>query len=179
MITLLLILIGVLSVVSFILTGAVVEMYRKLHQLTGAPPGAPESDVQEPEEIALDRRPPSALGLPAELDEADAALVVFVSDSCGTCADIATALRDSLPPALWVVVVPAFGDGEEFAAGFQDGRARVLIDQEQQVFDRIGLFGVPSAVTITAGELVTAHSVGSFRQLYQLLPVIGTTQGGS
>jgi hypothetical protein len=180
MITLLLILIGLLAVVSFFLIGAVVEMYRMLHLLTKSPPGAAaESDLLEAEELALDRQRPSALGLPAELDEAAAAVVVFVSDSCGTCADIAAALRHSLPTALWVVVVPAFGDAEQFAARFHDGGERVLIDREAQVFNRLGLFGLPSAVTVAAGELATAHTVGNVRQLYELLPVIGKTRGES
>ena len=88
----------------FIQFGALIEMYQQLKQVRHY-----LEIVDTPTPIALgslEGARPSDIGLPAALDEAAQAMILFLSNKCETCSIIARSFAGTLPDGLWVVVVP-------------------------------------------------------------------------
>ncbi|MGI5286146.1 hypothetical protein ACQEVF_22800 [Nonomuraea polychroma] len=170
MTTVLLIVICVLAVVVFIQIGAQVELFEQVKQIRAY---LDLEDKPDPVELgSLVGTRPSRYGLPAVLDESDAAVVLFVSNKCETCRNLASALRGgAVPPSMWVVVVPVSGDGNEFITEFELHGERVLLDEEERIVSSIGLDLTPVALHVTDGKLTRAHTVPTVRQMYAAAPV--------
>lgn len=171
MTTFILILLCVFAVALFIQFGALIEMYEQLKQVRKY-----LDMVDEPEilDLGLARGlAASAVGLPAELDGVDRAMVLFLSTKCETCRQLAANLHGgSLPPGLWVVVVPVIGDGSDFVAAHELVGEHILVDVDEQITSRIGLDLSPVAVHVEGGKLAKAHTVPTVRQLYAAIPLI-------
>ncbi|MEU0568860.1 hypothetical protein ABZ297_26255 [Nonomuraea sp. NPDC005983] len=166
----LLIVVCLLAVVLFIQISAQVELFQQIKQIRGY---LDMEDKPTPVELGtLEGARPSSFGLPAALDEAERAMVLFLSNKCETCHNLASALRGgAVPPSMWVVVVPVSGDGNEFIAEFGLYSERVLLDEEERIVGSIGLDITPVALHVTEGKLTRAHTVPTVRQMYAAAPV--------
>ncbi len=167
----LLVLLCLLAAVVFIQLGAMVEMFRHVQQIR-----THLDLVDRPLPLDLGARQgaqPSAIGLPAVLDGAQTAMVLFLSNTCATCRSIAAALRGAVPQTLWVVVEPVFNDDADlFVEEFALQNERVLVDQESRIAGQLGLDITPSAIFIQDGRIERAQTVPSSRQLFSVLPVV-------
>ncbi|MFJ2029146.1 hypothetical protein [Streptosporangium sp. NPDC087985] len=170
MTTVLLIVICLMAVVLFIQIGAQVELFEQVKQIRGY---LDMEDKPTPVELGtLEGQRPSDFGLPASLDESDRAVVLFVSNKCETCRNLASALRGgAVPPSMWVVVVPVSGDGNEFIAEFQLYNERVILDEGERIVGSLGLDLTPVALHIAEGQLTRAHTVPTVRQMYAAAPI--------
>lgn len=159
---------AVLAAAVFVLLGAQVEQFEQLKQLRR------ELALEEksvPLEISAGGAVPSQMGLPPELDDADQALMVFLSDRCTTCYTIAGAFHGGdLPADTWLVILPVNDDGTEFLSRFQLYGERIIVDPGRSIAKAIGLEASPSALTIKDGRLVEANSVPSVRRLKEMFP---------
>ena len=174
MTTVLLILVCLLVVVAFVQFGALIEMFQQLNQVrqhldmfdTPSPMDLGESHGLRPSEILL----------PAELDGAEHAVVLFLSNKCKGCFDIAATLAGgALPPHLWLVIVPVSGgDASDFVEQYQLRGERTMVDLDERVAGRLGLDITPAALIVTNGRLDEAKTVPSPRQLYAMLPTAET-----
>jgi hypothetical protein len=164
-----LVLLCVLGAVVFILLGALVELFRQVQQIR-----MHLDLVDRPTPLDLGKRqgmPASAVGLPALLDDAQTAMVLFLSNTCATCRSIAAALRGAVPQTLWIIVEPVLHDDADlFVEEFQLRSERTIIDQHGRIAHQLGLDITPSAIFIQNGRLLRAHTVPSSRQLLSALP---------
>lgn len=167
MTTVLLVLICLLAAAVFVQFGALVEMFNQLQQIRRH---LGMFDLPRPIDLgAVQGLCPSELGLPAELDSADHAVVLFLSDRCQTCFTLAQALAGApLPPSLWLVLVP-IGDPDEFLREYQLSGERILIDPEERLFGQLGLDVTPAAIVVRAGRVDEAQTVPTARQLFAAL----------
>lgn len=169
MTTALFVLVCLLAAAMFVLLGALVEMYGQLQQIR-----AHLNMFDSPTPLELGRSQgiaASAAGLPAELDRADRATVLFLSNKCQTCFEIAASLHGGLlPPSLWLVVVPVSGDADEFIDTFALRGERILVDHDEHIAHTLGLDITPAAIIVQSGHLEQAQTVPSIRQLHALLP---------
>jgi hypothetical protein len=168
--TVVVILLVLYGVVLFVQLGALVELFEQVKQVR-----AYLQMEDRPTTLELGRSQglaASAVGLPAALDDADQALVLFLSNRCETCRTIAATLAGGAPPAaLWVVVEPTSGDGSEFVEEFQLRGDRVLVDRGERIATQLGLDVTPAAILVEQGRLAHAQTVPTVRQLYATLPV--------
>ena len=170
MATLALIGVGVLALLVAILFAALVEMYRDIRQLRDA-----LGILDRP--IAIDARSvagtrPSTYGLPIDLDSCPSALVLFLSDRCGTCGQIANGLGPEMPDRLWVVLEARNAESAEL---FLDryrltGAARVIVDAADAIARSIGLDTTPVGFHVKNGVFTAATTVPSTRYLNSILP---------
>jgi hypothetical protein len=166
--TVLLLLICLFGIVLVLLFGAVVEMYGQLNQIRDH---LDMHDNPSPLELgeSQDIRP-SSIGLPDGLDGAEEAIVLFLSNKCQTCHQIAATLNPgALPPSLWLVIVPVSGDIQEFIDQFQLRGDRIVLDEEEQIVSRLGLDITPATVVVKNGRLDHAQTVPTTRQLFTML----------
>jgi hypothetical protein len=169
--TVLVVLVCLLAAAVFVQFGALVEMFNQLQQVRRH---LDMFDTPNPMELGVSQGlPPSEIGLPQSLDGVEQAVVLFLSDRCKGCFDIAARLAGgALPASLWLVVVPvAGGDASDFLARYQLGGERTIVDIDEQIGGRIGLEVTPAALVIKNGRIDQAQTVPSPRQLYAMLPV--------
>lgn len=173
MATALMLAVGVLALLVFLLFAIVVELYRDVRQLREV-----AGILDRPLEVDLGDvtgTSPSAHGLPAALDSAASAIVLFLSDRCGTCQALAAGFRGVLPPELWVVLEAATPRAtEEFLASHRLTAAgtggRLLVDAAGKIAERIGLRTTPVGFRVENGRLVGATTVPSTRYLSSIIP---------
>jgi hypothetical protein len=170
MATVALIAVGVLALLVAVLFGALAEMYRDIRQMRDA---IGILDRPLPIDIGnVAHTSPRAHGLPRALDSASAALVLFLSDRCGTCRQLAAGLSRPLPDGLWLVL-EARSDAS--AASFLDryelgDQERLVLDVSGEIATRIGLQTTPVAFRVENGLLTQATTVPSSRYLVSILP---------
>jgi hypothetical protein len=165
--------VGVLALLTFILFGVVVELYRDVQQLREI-----GGILDRPLDVELGNvagQPPSAFGLPRALDDAGVALVLFLSDRCGTCHALAAGLRGALSPGLWVVLEARSPDSaSEFLAKYGLDAAstagRLRVDIAGMIAERMGLRTTPVGFRVEDGRLARATTVPSSRYLSSILP---------
>ncbi|HEY0512969.1 MAG TPA: hypothetical protein VGH73_13755 [Thermoanaerobaculia bacterium] len=175
MATVALISVAVLALLVAVLFGALLEMYRDVRQLREV-----VGILDRP--LTVDIGPvagtkPSSYGLPWVLDSAASAVVLFLSERCGTCRSLAAGLGRPLPAGLWVVLearspdsADAFLDAHGLTnlASASDGR--LLVDVAGDIAGRIGLDTTPVGFRVEAGVLIGATTVPSSRYLNSILP---------
>ena len=91
MATAMMVAVGVLALVVFVLCGVVYELFRDVRQLRDV-----AGILDRPLEVEIGTvagTRPSTHGLPQALDSAASALVLFLSDRCGTCRSLAAGLE--------------------------------------------------------------------------------------
>lgn len=169
MTTVLLALLCLFGVVLFIQLGAMVEMYDQLKQVRTH---LNMFDRANPLDLGVSHGlQPSGIGLPEELDHAENAVVLFLSNKCATCFEIAADLGGgNLPPNVWLVIVPVSGDVRMFIKTYGLYGDRILTDEDESIVNALGLDITPSAAIVEKGRLVAARTVPTTRQLYALLP---------
>jgi hypothetical protein len=165
--------VGVLSLVTFVLFGVVIELYRDVRQLREVngildrPLDVDIGDVMGAE--------PSRYGLPRSLDSVTAGLLLFLSDRCGTCHALAAGFNGVLPSGLWVVLEARSPEStEEFLARYgltaTTTGGRLWVDVAGRAADSIGLRTTPVAFRLENGRIAGATTVPSRRYLSSILP---------
>ena len=165
--------VGVLALVTFVLFGVVIELYRDVQQLrevSGILDRPLEVDLGE---VAGTR--PSTYGLPAALDSVGSSIVLFLSDRCGTCHALAAGFNGALPPGLWIVLEARNPDStNEFLRSYKltatTTAGRLLVDVAGTIAGQIGLRTTPVGFRVENGRLVGATTVPSTRYLASILP---------
>jgi hypothetical protein len=159
----------VLAALMFVLLGAQVELFDQVKQLRRF------LDLEDRVTVlelgaALGARP-SGVGLPAELDDADRALILLLSNKCATCQTIAATLRGGqLPPSTWLVVVPVTGDGTDFVEAYDLHGERIIVDRDGRIVDGLGVEVTPAGIIVEHGRLAGAQTVPSVRHLRAVQP---------
>lgn len=169
----LLVLVCLLGAMMFVLLGAQVELFRQVQQIREF------LDLEDrPAQLDLGKAqglPASAVGLPAPLDDARSAMVLFLTNKCATCRSIGASLKGALPQAMWLIVESLTSDdadGDAFVEEFQLASGRTLVDPGGRIAARLGLDITPSAVFVEDGRLRAAKTVPSSRQMFAMLPVV-------
>ncbi len=154
----------VVAVVAFsmvVLLSAQVELFRDMKQvreLTGM------IDRPFPLDLGLMQgRSPADLGLPA-----DSALILILSDRCGTCRSLAAALDGAVPLRLQIVLSNPGGRASELPTVWNLGE-RAIEDLDGSIMAALDIKVTPAAISVVGGLMTDAQSVPSARQLHELL----------
>ena len=174
MVTLTLLLVAALAVVTFLLFGALLELFKDVRQMRDV-----MGVLDRPLDLSIDRiegTAPSLYGLPSALDSANSALVLFLSDKCSTCRILADSLRQGVPQGLWVIVEAGTRDAaraflERFELDKAQDDGRVAVDVDGKIAGRIGLDTTPVGFHIKNGRFVNATTVPSVRYFQSIVPV--------
>lgn len=152
--------------VSLLSAAALVELYDRVRTGTVSEPVDRAVPVPLGEAAG---NPPSAYGLPADLDERSS-VILFLSPSCPACADLVQAFDRPLPEGLhFVVTAPSAEAAHEWAADAGLPLDRCTIDAGHGMIRDIGLGGTPVAAVVDAGRLSYATGVPSARWFSSLL----------
>jgi hypothetical protein len=165
--------VGVLALVTFVLCGVVIELFRDVRQLREV-----NGILDRPLDVDLEDIAgtlPSTHGLPRALDSAATAIVLFLSDRCATCHALAGGFNGVLAPGLWLVLeARSAQSAEEFLARYQLTAAgtggRLVVDVAGRVAESIGLRTTPVGFRVHDGRLMSATTVPSRRYLTSILP---------
>ena len=165
--------VGVLALLVFTLFGAGIELFRDVHQLREAA-GILDRPVDVDIGAAAGTRP-SRHGLPAALDAAASAVVLFLSDRCATCNSLAEGLGGAVPPGLCVVLEARSPDSaQEFLGSFgldpQAEGDRLLVDAAGIIAQSLGLRLTPVVFRVEDGLLRGATTAPSRRYLSSIIP---------
>jgi hypothetical protein len=169
-----LIAVGILGLLVFVLSGVVIELYRDVRQLRDA-----AGILDRPLDVDIGDvagTAPSTHGLPPALDSVASAIVLFLSDRCGTCHALAAGFRsDGLPSGLWLVLEARTPrSAEEFlnSYGFTEANTggRLLVDAAGKLAERIGLRTTPVGFRVRDGRIAGATTIPSRRYLSSVLP---------
>ncbi|ACU74552.1 hypothetical protein Caci_5694 [Catenulispora acidiphila DSM 44928] len=167
--------IALLGVVVFLLFGAQIELFRTVEQIRDY-----AGLIDRPEPVSLGAAvgtAPSDYGLPAYLDSAHRAVVLFLSDKCATCRSIAAALDGALPRGVVVVIDAGPNGTPDLTLAFQLDPERTVVDAGRTIMDALGLNITPLGVVVQDGRLVRASTLPSTRQLYTLIEATNTSIG--
>lgn len=118
------------------------------------------------------------IGLPAQLTEAPAAIVIVLSARCTTCLAIAEALRVGTPTSVWFVL-PTPPHPDHLLRTLSQSADRIILDENEVIVDAIDLRVTPAVLTLSFGEITRAHAVSSPRQLMSLVPTVLPANGGT
>jgi hypothetical protein len=162
----------VVGVVTAVLTVALVELYRHVQQIREY---IDLTDKSLPVDLAdWQGRRPTEAGLPAELDDTDHAVILFLSNKCGSCRTIAAGLGGSVPRYVWPVVAPVSAmDSNGVGALVEElslSGPRTTVDTQLRITTALGLSVTPSAILVRKGRLDSARTIPSIRQLFALAP---------
>lgn len=120
----------------------------------------------------------SDAGLPAHLDGAERAVVVFLSTTCATCATVGRGLRGPLAPELHVVVrAPSAAEGARWYEEVGLHAGSVTVSTDDRVADAFGLRVTPAAFVLRHDHIVVAQTVPTVRQLTALLDQVAALAG--
>lgn len=165
--------VGVLALLVFVLFSVVIELYRDVRQLREV-----AGILDRPLEVEmgdLAGAKPSRYGLPEPLDSVASAIVLFLSDRCGTCHSLAAGFEGRLPWGLWVVLeARSPRSTEEFLVSYdltpESTDGRLSVDVGGKIAERMGLRTTPVGFRVESGRFVNATTVPSKRYLSSILP---------
>jgi hypothetical protein len=165
--------VGLLGLLVFLLFGVVLELYRDVRQLREV-----AGILDRPLEVDVGNvagSPPSRFGLPAALDSLSSAIVLFLSDRCGTCHALAAGLNGQVPSGLWIVLEARTPESAgQFLTSYELARAsneqRVFVDVAGRIAETMGLRTTPVGFRVEQGRLKGATTVPSRRYLSSILP---------
>lgn len=162
-----------LAAMAIILLGAQVELYEQVKQIRRL---LDLTDSVTELEIKARNAIPSSAGLPADLDGASRAAVLFLSNKCATCQTLAASLRGgNLSRNLWLIVVPVGKDVAAFLNAYELVGDRILVDNGEKIASGLGLSVTPAALEVEGGRIVRAHTVPSVRHLRELSAAVAKT----
>ncbi|WP_327662662.1 MULTISPECIES: hypothetical protein [unclassified Streptomyces] len=162
------IVLAALALALFIVCGALVEMYRSLEQVrerSGA------SDAPTKIDVELESGVLAQAGLDAELGAPERALLLILSDRCTTCDVLAAAMGGWVPDDVRVLLHPSSAESARrwlTRHGLLDSPS-VIVDTDNHISDVIGIHITPTALRISSGEVLAAHTVPSSRRLFEEL----------
>lgn len=147
---------------------ALVEVFRNIAELRTV-----LNLEDEPTPIALETSGLriDEIGLANEIAMQPKAIVVFLSAKCGTCLTIAEAFRGGSPATVWFVV-PSSPAPAVLIETLADSAERVIVDENDEVANRIGLQVTPSVLTTSFGDITRAQAVSSARQVLAMIPIV-------
>jgi hypothetical protein len=112
----------------------------------------------------------SEIGLPARLDGADHAVILFVSTTCATCATVARGLRGPLAPDIHIVLkAVSEPDGVTWCGEIGLDPDHVTIATDDRIADAFGLRVTPAGFVLHHDRIAVAQTVPTPRQLVALL----------
>jgi hypothetical protein len=164
--------VALLALLVFVLLAVVRELVKDVRQLREA-----AGILDRPLDVALGSvvgTKPSGYGLPDGLDAEESAILLFLSERCGTCRSIAASFGETLPDGLWVVLEARSPDAAiEFLESshmpkMNDGR--VCVDVGGAIAERIGLNTTPVGFRVEHGLIMSATTVPSTRYLTSIVP---------
>lgn len=163
---------GLLALLVFLLLGVVIELHRDVRQLRDA-----TGILDRPLEVELGRlvgASPSSYGLPASIDVSGVAIILFLSDRCGTCHALAKSFGGRLPVGLWVILEAGTQQAAEEFLSKYDLSNRVhealIVDVSRVIAGRMGVRTTPVGFRVENGKFVSATTVPSRRYLSSILP---------
>ena len=168
-----LLLAGLLGLLCFVLSAAVIELFRDLRQVRDA---MGILDRALPIEIGDHKGAEIAeLGLPIFLSECASSVVLFLSDRCSTCRILGQSFHGECPQGMAVVVVPSSNEaGKDFVESYGLVRmaehGELILDNEGKVAERLALKVTPVAYLFENGKLTSATTVPSVRFLHSIIP---------
>jgi hypothetical protein len=163
-----LIAVGVLALFVAVLFGALVELFRDVRQVRDALGILDRPLTVDLGHVAGTR--PSSHGLPRELDEQHAAIVLFLSERCETCRALAAGLARPLPHGLWVVIEARdAASAAQFVEAYGLTDEGITIDVEGAIAGSLGLNTSPVGFRVEHGVLASATTVPSSRYLTSIL----------
>jgi len=166
---------GLVAVIQVVCVLALIDQYKGLLQIRTT-----LGLVDTPRQIEIAPSAPplslSGLGLPNQLEQADHAILVFLSTKCTTCRMIGSSLRGHVPAPLWMVVEgPSQEACDQWLSEVGLPAGRVTTDVNGQIVRRLNLEVVPAAAVFTGGAFRFAQTLPSFRQLEKLLVLMPTS----
>ena len=163
--------VAILIVAVVLLLGAQVELLEQLKQLRrvfGLEDGSKPIALPE-----WSGRMAHEAGFPRQLVSEQAALVLFVSNTCATCHTLAEGMRGGrLPDNLWLVIVNVRDTGEDFQSRYALYGDRIVTEGGQEIMKNLGISLTPIAVILTRGEIQRAQTIPSLHQLDIALEVL-------
>jgi hypothetical protein len=117
------------------------------------------------------------IGLPPELGAEPKAIAIFLSTKCATCLTIAEAFRGGSPGTVWFVL-PTPPTPTELLGTLSQSAERVIVDENSDIADSLGLNVTPSVITTSYGEITRAQAVSTPRQVLALIPTVFPLDSG-
>lgn len=111
------------------------------------------------------------VGLPRELALEPQAIVVALSPKCATCLAIAGAFREGAPATVWFMM-PSLPRPVALLEMLAKSTDRIVLDENDEIAQRIGLHVTPSVLSVSYGEITRAHGVSSASQVQPLIPAL-------
>lgn len=118
------------------------------------------------------------IGLPTELAQAPAAIVVFLSPTCASCLAIAEAFHGGAPSTVWFVL-PTRPYPDHLVRTLSGSATRVIFDENDAIASAIDLRVTPAVLTTSFGEITRAQAVSTPRQVMSLVPTVFPADGGA
>lgn len=165
LLTMAVIAVGALQIICLL---ALVDQYKGLLQIRAA---LKLVDAPYDLELAGAEAPrPSAVGLPAAFDAEAVVIVIIFSTKCASCITVAQGMRGHTTGPEWVLIAAASEDQcREFQRNVGLPSDRVLVDVGGRIASGLNVRTFPSAVVFAKGELKTATTIPSHRQLRNLI----------
>jgi hypothetical protein len=147
---------------------ALVDQYKGLLQIR-----RDLSLVDTPYDLGLvdDEAPrASATGLPKAFDAEELVVIAVFSTKCASCVTVAQDWRGRISEPTWALIAAGSEDqAREFQRTVGLPSDRVLIDVDGRIASNLKVRTFPSAVVFSKGELKTATTIPSYRQLRALI----------
>jgi hypothetical protein len=157
-----------LTLLLVVCAAALVEVFRQLAELRRT---LNLQDQAIPLNLKSGEFRTDEIGLPPELAVEPRSIVVFLSEKCATCLTIAEAFRGGSPATVWFVL-PSPPEPVGLLATLADSARRVVVDEYDEIANRLGLHVTPAVLSISYGEITRAQAVASPRQVLGLIPTV-------
>lgn len=167
--TLLWVTVVVLALLTAICLLALVDQYRSLELIKAK---LKLEDSPEPIPLPTGRDlAPSSIGLPAELDDREHLVVLFLSTSCTTCRTICQEMPSRAWSSVWVVLEQSHSieDAQSWFTQFGVPSGVSSVDVDGGISNALEVSVTPAAVLYRKGKVLVAQTIPSTRQLTPLL----------
>jgi hypothetical protein len=158
----------VLTFVVIACAAALVEVFKQLAELREA---LNLRDEPIPLGVKAGELRTDEIGLPGEIAAEPKAIVVFLSTRCATCLTVAEAFRGGSPATVWFVL-PSLPTPSTLLDLLADSRMRVILDEGDEIANRVGVNVTPMVLTTSFGDVIRAQAVSSARQVLSMVPTV-------
>lgn len=162
-----------LALVVLLTLGAVVELFRDVQDIRvilGASDHEVSVDIG-----ALQHRTLESFGIP---NAPGLELILFLSEKCATCRQIAIDTGENVPDNL-LVVVQCKTEGADWSTVILPVRERVLVDAGGHLGDRLGINMSPLVLRVYEGAIQSGFSVANLQQVLESQATHGGTRGSA